>query len=160
MYYCGKKRKMKEYVTPSYSKHSSLKGKLNNSGKSAAEQHQWPWTLCHCHNCESLQWNSTSTSQVGSSKNENPSHYMFWKTGNSTIPRAREALFPKKLWPPLPSEFIALASFQRARRERWLSGTIKTVTMFHYQFLEEKQNLFAVNVFEKNYLVTLFFFFV
>ena len=38
-----------------------------------------------------------------------------------------------------------------------LSGTIKTVTMFHYQFLKEKQNLFAVNVFEINYLVTIFF---
>ena len=51
-----------------------------------------------------------------------------------------------------------------AGRERWLSalsalsGTIKTVTMFHYQFLKEKQNLFAVNVFEINYLITLFFF--
>ena len=33
-----------------------------------------------------------------------------------------------------------------------------TVTMFHYQFLEEKLNLIAVNVFEINYLVTLFFF--
>ena len=41
-----------------------------------------------------------------------------------------------------------------------LSGTIKTVTMFRYQFLEEKLNLFAVNVFEINYLVTRFFFLV
>ena len=40
-----------------------------------------------------------------------------------------------------------------------LSGTIKTVIMFHYQFLKEKQNLFAVNVFEINYLVTVFFLF-
>ena len=80
------------------------------------------------------------------------------------FPGLREALFPKKLWPPLPSKFTAPASFQKVGRERWLSalsalsGTIKTVTMFHYQFLEEKLNLFAVNVFEINYLVTLFFF--
>ena len=63
------------------------------------------------------------------------------------FPGLKRSSLSEKLWPPLPSTFTAPAGLHRAGfsgRERWLSalsalsGTIKTVTMFHYHFFRRK----------------------